>query len=624
MIQLYKQGNENFEMNGDVVLEPTSCTAHFEINSEWTVELVHPINDRSDFIQAGAVIKIPSPYGDLLYEIKKSNKADYDIQATAYPYFMKAKGRCPMIWDTRVVNGTPQTALDSILSNGFEGDSDIMDLKTCYFENMNVIEAINGDADNSIRNRWGGELAWINNKVLIKKRLGADNGARAEFGYNLSGIEEDIDFSEVVTRIYPKAYDGYTLPDHEAINSSLINKYPEPYPKIYEYSNIKLRTDENMSEADADIICDTLDELYEALREAAAKEFENGVDLPKITYTVSMVDLSRLDEYKEFEDLVKVQLGDTVHVKHRKLGIETTQRVMAIDYDCILEKIDSMTLGTDTTGYFDKVGSVTSSFDKVVDTKTNTLMAEKIQGIINAANASFKAQKNVAQKQDIRAMLFEDTDPESETFGALCLGTQGLQISKKRNETNTDWEWGTAINFESVIADYIITGILSDKSGNFYLNMDSGDLVMKNGTFSGEINGSNINGGNIDIQSVLKVGEKIILSNNQINYGDGYRGEITVGKDESNAKITMNDIDYDVGLIDSEVRISGGDDCFIRVNEVIPSSGNKVNEIYLSAGDNYLGVDSYGINVNGKRGLTGTYTVNNSISLQEGLVTGVS
>ena len=624
MIQLYKQGNENFDMNGDVVLEPTSCTAHFEINSEWTVELVHPINERSEFIQAGAVIKIPSPYGDLLYEIKKSNKADYDVQATAYPYFMKAKGRCPMIWDTRVVNGVPQTALDSFLSNGFEGDSDITDLKTCYFENMNVIEAINGDADNSIRNRWGGELAWINNKVLIKKRLGADNGARAEFGYNLSGIEEDIDFSEVVTRIYPKAYDGYTLPDHEAINSSLINKYPEPYPKIYEYSNIKLRTDENMSESDGDIICDTLDELYKALREAAAKEFENGVDLPSITYTVDMVDLSRLDEYKEFEDLVKVQLGDTVHVKHRKLGIETTQRVMAIDYDCILEKIDSMTLGTDTTGYFDKVGSVTSSFDKVVDTKTNTLIADKIQGIINAANASFKAQKNVAQKQDIRAMLFEDTDPDSDTFGALCLGTQGLQIAKERNETDTDWDWGTAITFESVIADYIITGILSDKSGNFYLNMDSGDLVMKNGTFSGEINGSNINGGNIDIQSVLKVGEKIILSNNLINYGEGSRGEITVGKDESNAKITMNDIDYDVGLSESEVRISGGDDCFIRVNEVIPSSGNKVNEIHLSAGENSLGIDSYGIRVNGNRGLTGTYTVNNSISLQEGLVTGVS
>ena len=617
MIQLYKQGNENFEMNGDVVLEPISCTAHFEINSEWTVELVHPINERSEFIQAGAVIKIPSPYGDLLYEIKKSNKADYDIQATAYPYFMKAKGRCPMIWDTRVVNGSAQTALDSILTNEYEGESDITEPKTCYFENMNVIEAINGDVDNSIRNRWGGEIAWINNKVLIQKRLGADNGARAEFGYNLSGIEEDIDFSEVVTRIYPKAYDGYTLPDHEAINSSLINKYPEPYPKIYEYSNIKLRTDENMSESDGDIICDTLDELYAALREASAKEFENGVDLPKITYTVSMVDLSRLDEYKEFEDLVEVQLGDTVHVKHRKLGIETIQRVMAIDYDCILEKIDSMTLGTDTTGFFDSVGTVTSSFDKVVDTKTNTLIADKIQGIINAANASFKAQKNVAQKQDIRAMLFEDTDLDSDTFGALCLGTQGLQIAKERNETDTDWNWGTAITFESVIADYIITGILSDRSGNFYLNMDTGELVMSDGTFKGSL----------DTQQNIRIGENIILADDLNNYQQvGNQGNIYVGKEDSNTYIHFQDADYtgDYNLHNHRIELHARNASIIMDDASQDGSQTNLALIAFDWGTHHMYLNATGISIDGNVGVTGTFVVNNSIEVTNGLVTGVN
>ena len=617
MIQLYKQGNENFEMNGDVVLEPISCTAHFEINSEWTVELVHPINERSEFIQAGAVIKIPSPYGDLLYEIKKSNKADYDIQATAYPYFMKAKGRCPMIWDTRVVNGSAQTALDSILTNEYEGESDITEPKTCYFENMNVIEAINGDVDNSIRNRWGGEIAWINNKVLIQKRLGADNGARAEFGYNLSGIEEDIDFSEVVTRIYPKAYDGYTLPDHEAINSSLINKYPEPYPKIYEYSNIKLRTDENMSESDGDIICDTLDELYDALRAAAAKEFENGIDLPKITYSVNMVDLSRLDSYKEFKDLVEVQLGDTVHVKHRKLGIETIQRVMAIDYDCILEKIDSMTLGTDTTGFFDSVGTVTSSFDKVVDTKTNTLIADKIQGIINAANASFKAQKNVAQKQDIRAMLFEDTDPDSDTFGALCLGTQGLQIAKERNETDTDWNWGTAITFESVIADYIITGILSDQSGNFYLNMDTGELVMSDGTFKGSL----------DTQQNIRIGENIILADDLNNYQQvGNQGNIYVGKEDSNTYIHFQDADYtgDYNLHNHRIELHARNASIIMDDASQDGSQTNLALIAFDWGTHHMYLNATGISIDGNVGVTGTFVVNNSIEVTNGLVTGVS
>lgn len=617
MIQLYIQGNENYDMNGDITLDPTSCKSHFEINSEWNVELVHPINERSEFIQAGAILKVPTPYGDLLYEIKKTNKADYDVQATAYPYFMKAKGRCPMIWDTRVVNGTAQTALDSILTNEYEGESDITEPKTCYFENMNVIEAINGDVDNSIRNRWGGEIAWINNKVLIKKRLGADNGARAEFGYNLSGIEEDIDFSDVVTRIYPKAYDGYTLPNHEAIDSPLINQYSEPYPKIYEYSNIKLRTDENMSESDGDIICDSLDELYDALREAAAKEFENGIDLPKITYSVNMVDLSRLDTYKEFKDLVKVQLGDTVHVKHRKLGIKTTQRAVSIDYDCILEKIDSMTLGTDTTGFFDNVGTVTSSFDKVVDTKTNTLIADKIQGIINAANASFKAQKNVAQKQDIRAMLFEDTDPDSDTFGALCLGTQGLQIAKERNETDTDWNWGTAITFESVIADYIITGILSDQSGNFYLNMDTGELVMNDGTFKGSL----------DTQQNIRIGENIILADDLNNYQQvGNQGNIYVGKEDSDTYIHFQDADYtgDYNLHNHRIELHARNASIIMDDASQDGSQTNLALIAFDWGTHYMYLNATGISIDGNVGVTGTFVVNNSIEVTNGLVTGVN
>ena len=91
-------------------------------------------------------------------------------------------------------------------------------------------------------------------------------------------------------------------------------------------------------------------------------------------------------------------------------------------------------------------------------------------------------------------MLFEDLNPNSPTFGALCIGTQGIQISHERNPENTDWKWGTAINFQSVVADYILTGILSDKTGNFSLNMDTGELKMKNGTFSGNIEGSRISG----------------------------------------------------------------------------------------------------------------------------------
>ena len=172
-------------------------------------------------------------------------------------------------------------------------------------------------------------------------------------------------------------------------------------------------------------------------------------------------------------------------------------------YDCIKQKRISLTIGNFVSNYFDKNSDITSSASQVINTSNNTLLANKIAGVINLLNTSLRAQKDIAQKQDVRAILFEDLDPSSATFGALCIGTQGIQISKERNETNTDWVWGTAINFESIIADYIITGILSDRLGKNSWNLDTGvlttnDIIVNNGTFKGTITGSTITGGNIN------------------------------------------------------------------------------------------------------------------------------
>lgn len=496
----------------------------------------------------------------------------------------------------------------------YQGESNITKTSTAYFEQMNVIQAINGDTDNSFINRWGGEIAWLNNKVLINDRLGQENQFRAEFGYNLSGVTESYDDSEVITRIYPKAYNGYMLPDHESIDSPLINNYTEPRPQIVEYSNIKLASDASENDAENGVIvCDTLDDLYDELRSAASKDFENGCDLPKITYQVSLVDLSRLDIYKEFKDLVTINLGDSGKVRHRKMKIETTQRVISMDYDCILEKIDSMTLGSDTASFFEKVGSVTSSYEKVVDVKSNTVIAEKVQGIINAAKASLKAQKDVAHKQEIRAMLFEDLDPNSPTFGAMCAGTQGIQISKKRNETNTDWVWGTAIDFESIIADYIITGILSDKNGNFYLNMDTGELVMNDGTFKGDL----------DTKQSIKIGKYLILANQMKNYGDGNEGIIYVGEEGSDAYILMRDsVNFPVaGQVQKRVSLVVGQASVT----VLKESGSANSEVVqITVGNTSLKVDANGIYAGSAKGLTGIYQVTNSLTATNGLVTGVS
>ncbi|WRK55244.1 phage tail spike protein [Coprobacillaceae bacterium CR2/5/TPMF4] len=313
------------------------------------------------------------------------------------------------------------------------------------------MEALNGDDENSFINRWGGEIAYDNFKIIVNERQGADNGLRVEFGFNLNSINETINDEEVVTRIIPKAYNGYYLPDNETVDSPLINKYPVIHTRVIEYSNVKLADDVTESdEENSDvIICDTLEDLYEALRQKANEEYENGIDLPSVTYNVDMADLSRTELYKDYKDLLTVNLGDTVHVKHRKLGIETSARVISLSYDCITKKIVSLTLGDYEQNYFNDVSAVTSTVVNVINLENGTLMADKIAGVINLLNTSLRAQRNVADAANEKAILFEDLDEESETYGAMCMGTQGIQIAKERNAANTDWKWGTAINFRS-------------------------------------------------------------------------------------------------------------------------------------------------------------------------------
>lgn len=530
MIQLYKSTNTDYEMNGDYTLSPLSCVFECNLNDTWLLTIENPIDNSLEDFTIGAVVSAPTPYGDKqLFRIYDVTKDDNGISASAFPIFLDARNDC-FLWDVRPSNVTGQTALNQMITNKkYSASSNITKTSTAYYVQKNLIEALNGDDDNAFLKRWGGEIAYNNYEIIVNDRLGSDNGLRVEFGFNLLGVNEQINNEDIVTRIIPKAYNGYILPNNETVDSPLIRNYPIVHTIVIEYQDIKLIDDAQEDDAENGItVCNTLEELYAALRTRANKEFENGIDLPQITYNVDMVDLSKTDLYKDYKNLLTVNLGDTVHVKHRKLEIETSARVISMAYDCITQKVESLVLGDYEANYFNSVSSITHSVSQVINTSNNTLMADKIAGIINLLNTSLRAQKDIAQKQDVRAILFEDLDPDSPNFGALCIGTQGLDIAKERNETNTDWLWGTAINFNSINADYIITGILTDRNGNFYLDMNTGDLRMKNGTFVG-----NITGGSIKIGSNFSVDS----SGNLVAKNANFQGDIN-GSDISGGNIT--------------------------------------------------------------------------------------
>lgn len=483
MIQIYDPGNTKFDFNGDVTLDPYSCECTMILNDAWSLELEAPIDEDEKFkhIVKEAVISAPTPISDKqLFRIYDTEKTDDSITAIALPVFCDSKDDHALL-DVRPTGKNGQQALDILCAGSkYSGESDITKAATAYYVRKNLMEAINGDIDQSFVNRWGGEILYDNYKIIINQRVGGNYGARAEFGYNLEGIKEHVDMSSVVTRIIPVAYNGYTLEGKAPwVDSPNIKKYQKIYTRTIEFSEVKLKEDSTDDDENA---CNTLEELRNRLIEECQKQYAAGIDLPEITYEVDMISLESTEEYKDYKDLEKIGLGDDVKCSHHILDIEITARATELVYDCINRRNKKVKLGKFTKTAFDSQFETEHRVDSITN-PDGTIMAEKVQGILNGIYTQLKLQSTVAQKVKGRAFTVEDLDPDSPLYGCMTWGTQGLQLATKRTADGRDWDWTTAVTAQGIAADAIITGLLSDKTGRNYWNLDTGEFRLSADAF---------------------------------------------------------------------------------------------------------------------------------------------
>ena len=480
MIQIYKKGNTDFVYNGETVLIPEKCTLNAKLNDAWEMTLIHPLDkdERWKHIKEEAVICAPTFMGEeQLFRIYDVEKTEEEVIAKARPIFFDSAKDC-FLMDVRPDGKNGQQALNIMMAGSkYKGESDITTGSTAYFVRRNLMDALNGEDSPTFVQRWGGEILYDNYKVIINERAGSDRGIEVRYGKNIKGASYHVDMSEVVTRIVPIAYNGRGMSGKEPwVDSAEISKYATVYTKEMKFDNIKLKSDAS-GESEGDIICKNQAELDARLTAACRKQYEAGVDKPKISINISLADLKGTEEYKKFEQLETIGLGDTAHCQHQVLEITTEARAVEIEWDCIQNVCSSVILGEYEYDYFSELTSALEAVNKVLGPK-NTIMAERISGVLNAINTQLRYQKNIAQKQDVRAILFEDIDPTSPLYGAMCLGTQGFQIADKRLQDDSDWDWTTAFTAKGGYASVFITGILSDKTGRNFWNLDTGEFQL--------------------------------------------------------------------------------------------------------------------------------------------------
>lgn len=470
MIQIYSPENKDYEHNGDMTLMPEEAEIHVILNGEWTATIEHSIDDegRWKYITDNAVVKMPSFNGEQLFRIQNKEKSDSGVSAELTPIFLDAKEDCFLV-DVRPTEKSGQEALDIMTApnNVYTAKSDIKKTSTAYYQTKNLIEAINGNDDNAFTKRWGGEILYNNYEVIVNERVGADRGVHVVYGKNIvkDGFSETIDMTDVVTRIVPKAYNGYMI-EGEApwVDSPIIDKYPTVHYGVITFDDVKMRADASEDdEANGVIVCDTQEQLEKALTDKCIEQFDAGVDKPSITIEVNMELLQNTELYDDVKELETVSLGDTAHCSHSKLEIVTDARAIELTWDAVRNKVTSVKLGDFQYNFLDNASSVMNRVEQAIR-EDGSVIGQQIQGIINGVQAQMRAQSSIAKKQEVRAILFEDLDPDSTTFGAMCLGTLGFEIAGERTEDGKGWKWSTFGTGKGFYADFIVAGtMLADR-----------------------------------------------------------------------------------------------------------------------------------------------------------------
>ena len=586
MIQIYNIENTNFDQNGDMSLFPSSASVHAVLNGTWEVTLEHPKDseDRWKYIKEGAVVKMPSFNGEQLFRITHKEKSDSGISADLQPIFMDAADDCFLL-DVRPTDKTGQQALDIMTAPNkkYTAETDITSTGTAYYQNKNLIEAINGDDENSFVKRWGGEIVYDNYKAIINRHAGSDRGVEILYGKNIAenGMKEEVDLRNVVTRIIPQEYNGYQIDgDAPWVDSPLIDKYPTVKYSTMKFEDVKMRADaQEDDESKGVIICDTPAQLEAALIKRCQEQWEAGADKPQVTISVDMVMIEDTELYADVKGLVEVSLGDTVHCRNNNLDIVTDARVTELEWDCVNDRILSVSLGDYQFDYISNQVSINNRIESAIR-EDGSVIGSQVQGILDAVKTQFHALRDVAQKQDVRAMLFEDLNPDSPTFGAMCLGSMGFEIASKRTSDGKDWIWSTFGTGQGFFADYIIAGtMLADRIYGGTLTLGGRDNkagIMKI-----------LNGSGAVMTTLDKDG---ILTNGRYTCGSdefGRRAEISEGE----IKI-MDESGDTVGRI------------FAVSNEIFKIGTENALFRMFKTGEVYVDCQSFG--VNGYNGFTGT------------------
>ena len=288
MITIYGPKENNFTHNGFGVLLPTTALVSEELNGSYELALTiahtefagRQLKNLINF----NIIKAPTPRDEQLfriYQVKKNMNGKIQVNARHIFYdglfnMVNASGENSSI-DTAIKNIYRSAAQ----SNPFKISSDIAGTVSYEYRDCNIVSCLLGSGG-LVESLGKGELLRDNFSIELKNSIGTNRGFKVRYSKNLIGLDVEDNIEDIITVIKPIAADAagndLYLPE-VYVKSAAALDYFIPLYGVLNCKDIKVGKPNYPTEAEA----------FDAMRQRAAKFFENGGDKPLVNAKINFV-----------------------------------------------------------------------------------------------------------------------------------------------------------------------------------------------------------------------------------------------------------------------------------------------------------------------------------------------
>ena len=319
------------------VSDALDCIVTEERNKSFTLSLTAPANSaRADDLAVGNIIVADaSPLQRMqAFDIVSVDESLDRIEVTAEHLSYRLGYALVKPFSVNGITAmisklnTAATWVGDTLPGFSFASSGITSAATCALANYETGRNVLGGVRGSMLDTYGGTWQFDNFTATLYASRGTGSGLRIIYGKNLKAVSAEYDLTDTITGVFGV----WTQNDAPVVTTSQIwetanaSSYPFPRNVIHDFA------DEFQSQP------------TQAQLDTAAAAWISGKGDPSMNLTLDWIPLSQTIEYKDIPSGV-IGIDDTVQIYIHPLGIYTSAKCIATQYNALLDRYESVQVG---------------------------------------------------------------------------------------------------------------------------------------------------------------------------------------------------------------------------------------------------------------------------------------